>query len=102
MPSGNLDNRRPVSASPAPTGHGHRLLPNPPPNNLRRMSSGSNPDLRHGLCPNLNGPFPAAAGKRLPEAPTTVAPLAVSPQQQQSLMRMATERMKRKFLGGWN
>ena len=100
--------RRPVSASPALAGgapvSGHRLLPNPP-NNLRRQSSGSNPDLRHGLCPNLNGPFPA---KRLPaDHPTaapavaTTAPVVVSAQQQQSLMRMATERMKRKFLGGW-
>ena len=102
-----MTSRRPVSASPALAGapvSGHRLLPNPP-NNLRRMSSGSNPDLRHGLCPNLNGPFPA---KRLPESPPSAAvvgsPVVVSPsqQQQQSLMRMATERMKRKFLGGWN
>ena len=104
-PQTTMMSKRPVSASPALAGapvSGHRLLPNPP-NNLRRRSSGSNPDLRLGLCPNLNGPFPA--GKRLPDHPTITpaAPvvLSVSPQQQ-SLMRMATERMKRKFLGGWN
>ena len=100
-----MSSKRPVSASPALLGPpassgGHRLLPNP--HNLRRLSSGSNPDLRHGLCPNLNGPFPA---KRLPADPALAAaaasPPVVSPQHQ-SLMRLATERMKRKFLGGWN
>ena len=100
-----MSSKRPVSASPALLGPpassgGHRLLPNP--HNLRRLSSGSNPDLRHGLCPNLNGPFPA---KRLPADPAlaaaAAAPPVVSPQHQ-SLMRLATERMKRKFLGGWN
>ena len=115
-PSHSVSLRRPVSASPAiPTAGPGRILPNPnvfAARSRQLQHHGSNPDLAGRFSTSVGGNNPAILASTPPNLNATLGPMpfpakrnltpeqAVSPQQQ-SLMRIATERMKRKILG-WN